>query len=58
MTRGQTLNILSFIATIITYLAYTVLKEVNFVALFFEVLFFGLLFLAIRAIIQIWDEEA
>jgi hypothetical protein len=58
MTKSQTLNTLSFIATIVTYLVYTILKEVNFVALFFDVLFFGLLFLAIRAIIQLWDENS
>lgn len=58
MTKEQTLNALAFIATIVTYLVYTILKEVNFVALFFDVLFFGLLFLAIRAAIQLADEES
>lgn len=58
MTKEQTLNALAFIATIVTYLVYTILKEVNFVAFFFDVLFFGLLFLAIRAAIQLYNEEA
>lgn len=58
MSKSQTLNALAFIATIVTYLVYTILKEVNFVAFFFEVLFFGLLFIAIRAAIELWNEEA
>ena len=58
MSKEGTLNALAFIATIVTYLVYTILKEVNFVAFFFEILFFGLLFFAIKAAIQLADENS